>query len=110
MRRILLAAVLVAVAAPTSAETIIWTGEVHVEKWDSDGEFYGYWYVGYGDIPGVRQFTFDGRTYTVDPGRWAWPLFRVTLCCKGSWSSSRGGSRSVYSPTPSTPLWALRRG
>ena len=66
MRRILLAAVLVAVAAPTSAETIIWTGEVHVEKWDSDGEFYGYWYVGYGDMPGVRQFTLDGRTYTVD--------------------------------------------
>ena len=32
MRRILLA-VLVAVAAPASAATVIWTGEVHVEKW-----------------------------------------------------------------------------
>ena len=66
MRRILLAAVLVAVAAPASAETVIWTGEVHVEKWVSDGEFYGYWWVGYGNMPGVRQFAFDGRTYTVD--------------------------------------------
>ena len=65
MRRILLA-VLVAVAAPASVETVIWTGEVHVEKWVSDGEFYGYWWVGYGNMPGVRQFAFDGRTCTVD--------------------------------------------
>ena len=32
MRRILLAAVLIAVAAPASAETVIWTGEVHVRS------------------------------------------------------------------------------
>ena len=45
MRRILLAAVLIAVAALASAETVIWTGEVHVEKWvtDDGSEFYGYW-------------------------------------------------------------------
>ena len=68
MRHILLAAVVVAVAAPTSAETVIWTGEVHVEKWvASDGsEFYGYWHRVFGNIAGVRQFTFDSRTYTVD--------------------------------------------
>ena len=68
MRRILLAAVLVAVAAPASAETVIWTGEVHVEKWvtDDGSEFYGYWRGIFGNMPGVRQFEFDGRTYTVD--------------------------------------------
>ena len=36
MRRIPLPAVLVAMAAPASAETVIWTGEVHVEKWATD--------------------------------------------------------------------------
>ena len=64
MRRILLAAVLVAVAAPASAETAIWTGEVHVEKWvtDDGSEFYGYWrVVGFGAFG-----RFDGRTYTVE--------------------------------------------
>ena len=68
MRRILLAAVLVAVAAPASAETVIWTGEVHVEKWvtDDGSEFYGYWRGIFGNMPGVRQFEFAGRTYTVD--------------------------------------------
>ena len=58
MRRILLAAVLVAVAAPASAETAIWTGEVHVEKWvtDDGSEFYGYWrVVGFGNIPGFGR-------------------------------------------------------
>ena len=70
MRRILLAAVLVAVAAPASAETAIWTGEVHVEKWvtDDGSEFYGYWrVVGFGNIPGVRSFTFDGRKIAPEP-------------------------------------------
>ena len=68
MRRILLAAVLVAVTAPASAETVIWTGEVNVEKsvTDDGSEFYGYWRGIFGNLPGVRQFTFDGRTYTVD--------------------------------------------
>ena len=38
MRPILLAAVLLAVAAPASADTVIWTGEVRVEKWlDPEG-------------------------------------------------------------------------
>ena len=68
MRPILLAAVLLAAAAPASAETVIWTGEVHVEKSvTADGsEFYGYWHRVFGDIPGVRQFTFGGYTYVVD--------------------------------------------
>ena len=69
MRPILLAAVLLAVAAPASADTAIWTGEVRVEKrLDPEGsEFYGYWRIaGYGNIPGVRQLTFGGYTYTVD--------------------------------------------
>ena len=69
MRPILLAAAMLAAAAPALAETVIWTGEVRVEKWlDPEGsEFYGYWRIaGYGNIPGVRMFTFGGYTYTVD--------------------------------------------
>ena len=69
MRRILLAAVLLAVAALASAETVIWTGEVHVEKWvtDDTGASSTATGAGYsGNMPGVRQFEFDGRTYTGD--------------------------------------------
>ena len=57
MRPIVLAAVLLAAAAPASAETVIRTGEVHVEQSvTADGsEFYGYWHRVFGDIPGVRQ-------------------------------------------------------
>ena len=68
MRPILLAAVLLAAAAPASADTVIWTGEVRVEKsvTDDGSEFYGYWHRVFGNIPGVKQFTFGGYTYTVD--------------------------------------------
>ena len=68
MRPILLAAVLLAAGAPASGETVIWSGEVHVEKWvtDDGSEFYGYWHRVFGDIPGVRRFTFGGHTYTID--------------------------------------------
>ncbi len=69
MRHLLLTAMLVAAAASASAETVIWTGEVRVEKWvTNDGsEFYGYWRAaGYGAIPGNRTFTFGGYLYEVD--------------------------------------------
>ena len=101
MRRILLAAVLVAVAAPASAETVIWTGEVHVEKWVSDGEFYGYWWVGYGNIPGVRVFTFDGRTYVVD-------LFYITNTPRSllAGADRRGGPPGIL-PTDRGLAWLV---
>ena len=65
MRPIVLAAVLLAAAAPASAETVIRTGEVHVEKsvTAAGTEIYGYWHRVFGDVPGVRQFTFGGYTY-----------------------------------------------
>ena len=104
MRRILLAAVLVAVAASASAETVIWTGEVHVEKWaDEDGkEFYGYWQVvGFGNIPGVRQFEFNGRTYTVD-------LFYITNTPRSllAGADRRGGPPGIL-PTDRDLAWLV---
>ncbi len=68
MRPILLTAVLVASAAPAAADTVIWTGEVYVERsvTDDGSEFYGYWHRVFGHIPGIRSFTFGGYTYTVD--------------------------------------------
>ena len=68
MRPILLTAVLVASAAPAAADTVIWTGEVYVERsvTDDGSEFYGYWHRVFGNIPGIRSFTFGGYTYTVD--------------------------------------------
>ena len=69
MRHILLAVVLVAAPASASAETVVWTGEVRVEKWvTNDGsEFYGYWRVAdFGDIPGNRTFTFGGYLYDIN--------------------------------------------
>ena len=53
-------------AAPASADTVIWTGEVHVEKWASGRRILRLLVVGYRDIPGPRQFWFDGISYTVN--------------------------------------------
>ena len=66
MRCILLAAVLVAVAAPASAETVIWTGEVHVEKWVTGAERRG--------SPGILP-TDRGLAWLVD-GQRAQPTSR----------------------------------
>ena len=66
MRCILLAAVLVAVAAPASAETVIWTGEVHVEKWVTGAERRG--------APGILP-TDRGLAWLVD-GQRAQPTSR----------------------------------
>lgn len=71
MRRILLVAMLIAVAAPASADdTVIWTGEVSVEKWivgDEQKEYYGYWRVAdYGDILGNPTFMFGGLLYDIN--------------------------------------------
>ena len=103
MRRILLAAVLVAVAAPASAETAIWTGEVHVEKWvtDDGSEFYGYWrVVGFGNIPGVRSFTFDGRTYTVE-------LFYITNTPRSLLAGAEGRGAPGILPTDRGLAWLV---
>ena len=92
MRRILLAALLVAMATSASAETVIWTGEVRVEKWlDPEGsEFYGYWSGVFGNIPGVRSFTCDGRSYTID-------LFYITNTPRSllAGAERRGGSPDI---------------
>lgn len=71
MRHVLLVAVLIAAAAPASAnDTVIWTGEVSVEKWivgDERKEYYGYWRVAdYGNILGNATFTFGGYLYDIN--------------------------------------------
>ena len=70
MRRIVLAAVMaatVAAAGSAAAQTVHWSADIRVERWESDGgkEFFGYWRSVFGNIRGPREFEYDGAPYTV---------------------------------------------
>ena len=93
MRRILLAAVLVAVAAPASAETAIWTGEVHVEKWVTDDGSEFYWL-----LAGSRVRKHPGRS--VVHVRWPHLHGRIVLHHEHAAVSARGrrGTRCTGHP------------
>ena len=63
---IAVAAVLI-VSVPAATQTTLWSADIRVEEWISDGgkPFYGYWRSVFGSIRGSREFEYDGAPYTV---------------------------------------------
>ena len=70
MRGIVLAAVMaatVAAADPAAAQTVLWSADIRVERWVSDGgkEFFGYWRSVFGNVRGSPDFEYEGASYRV---------------------------------------------